>query len=424
MNPTIKRFLSLLWMAVFGIPFLLLGRVVAADFGTEIFRAAAIGLAVKAASADLNKAINALTFQNKVPAGMSTKVVPILSVGEKGYVGAAQVAGPQSYVNSVQAVWLYEDNFSQNEFRLKVYVPSASLNPLELKRVQKVGISAIVDVSLDGRWKSQTYSRSVGAGDILKAGVVAVAINAAADPLNKAINSIAGGWNTSTKVVPVATIGDKAYIGGAQVAGAASSLGKVKAVYQYEDIFDGGKFRIKAFVPSNSTNPLQISRVSGIGLTALIDTSIADQQRIRERQDYWRTAEVKYAPLNTRLQERFKDDIVVLEPRHDRGLHLGWYIGKGNQKKYLTGVWAQRYRALGDKDKEDFAAWWYEHEKDKPEVREKNWKTWIENRKALGKQTGVTNRSDDNDNNRNKSNGKGKSDDKERGKSGNKPKNK
>ncbi|MGB9587296.1 MAG: hypothetical protein ACPL7O_03870 [Armatimonadota bacterium] len=424
MNPKTKRLISLAWMAVVGIPFLLLGRVVAADFGTEIFRAVAIGLAVKAASADLNKAINTLTFQNKLPAGMSTKVVPILSVGEKGYVGAAQVAGPQSYVNSVQAVWLYEDNFSQNEFRLKVYVPSASLNPLELKRVQKVGISAIVDVSLDGRWKGQTFSHSVSVGDVLKAGVVAVAINAAADPLNKAINSIAGGWNTSTKVVPVATIGDKAYIGGAQVAGAASSLDKVKAVYQYEDIFGGGKFRIKAFVPSDSTNPLKISRVSGIGLTALIDTSIADQQRIRERQDYWRTAEVKYIPLNTRLQERFKDDIVVLEPRHDRGLHLGWYIGKGNQKKYLTGVWAERYRALDDKDKEDFAAWWYEHEKDKPEVREKNWKTWAENRKTLSKQTEVTNRSDDNDSNKNKSNGKGKSDDKERGKSGNKSKNK
>ncbi|MCL6628423.1 MAG: hypothetical protein K6U00_02340 [Armatimonadetes bacterium] len=424
MNPKIRRLLLLVGMDLVAIPFLLLGRVAAADLGTEIFRAVAIGLAVKAASADLNKAINTLTFQNKIPADMSTKVVPILSVGEKGYVGAAQVAGPQSYVSSVQAVWLYEDNFSQNEFRLKVYVPSASLNPLELKRVQKVGISAIIDVSLDGRWKGQTYSHSVGAGDILKAGVVAVAINAAADPLNKAINSIAGGWNSSTKVVPVATIGDKAYIGGAQVAGAASSLDKVKAVYQYEDIFDGGKFRIKAFVPSDSTNPLQISRVSGIGLTALIDTSIADQQRIRERQDYWRTAEVKYIPLNTRLQERFKEDIVVLEPRHDRGLHLGWYIGKGNQKKYLTGVWAQRYRALDDKDKEDFATWWYEHEKDKPEVREKNWNTWIENRKALGKNVGITNRPNDNDNNKNKSDDRGKSDDKERGKSGNKSKNK
>lgn len=422
MNPKIRRHLSLVWMIVFGIPFLLLGSVAAADLGTEVFRAAAIGLAVKAVSADLNKAINTLTFQNKVPTGMSTKVVPILSVGEKGYVGAAQVAGPQSYVDLVQAVWLYEDNFSQNEFRLKVYVPSASLNPLELKRVQKVGVSAIVDVSLDGRWKGQTYSRSVGVGDVLKAGVVAVAINAAADPLNKAINSIAGGWNTSTKIVPVATIGDKAYIGGAQVAGAVSSLDKVKAVYQYEDIFDNGKFRIKAFVPSDSTNPLRVSRVSGIGLTALIDTSIADQQRIRERQDYWRKAEVKYIPLNNRLQERFKDDIVVLEPRHDKGLHLGWYIGKGNQKKYLTGVWAQRYRALDDKGKEDFATWWYEHEKDKPEVREKNWKAWTEDRKALGNQAGVTNGSDDND--RNGNNSRGKSDDKKRGKSGNKPKNK
>lgn len=355
------------------------GRAAAAGFDTKIFRAAAIGLVVKEASPELNKFINTFTLQRHVPIGMSTKVVPILSVGEKGYAGAAQVAGPESSVRSVQAVWLYEDNFSQNEFRLKVLVPSASLNPLELKRVHKVGVSAIIDVSLDGQWKGQTYSHSVHVGDVLRAGVIAVAINAAAEPLNNAINTITKGSSYSTKVVPIATIGDKAYIGGAQVSGSASAVKSVKSVYQYEEIFDGGRFRIKVFVPSGSTSPLSLKRVSGVGITALIDTSVADQERVRERERYWRTHRGTYKPIDIILGDGFRG-IVVAEPRHDQGLHKGWYIGKGNQRKLLTGIWVGRYRALSPGNQAAFVVWWNAHHKDKPAVLEKRWKEWHKER--------------------------------------------
>ena len=358
----------------------------AVGFDTKIFRAAAIGLAVKSAGPSINKFVNTFTFNNHVPIGMSTKVVPILSVGEKGYVGAAQVAGPQSYVNSVQAVWLYEDNFSQNEFRLKVLVPSTSLNPLELKRAQKVGVSAIIDISLDGGWKGQTFSHSVRGGDILKAAVVAVAIKAAAKPLNSAINSITGGWGGSTKVVPIATIGDKAYIGGVQVSGAAAAVSAVKAVYQYEEIFDSGRYRIKVFVPSNSTSPLKIKRVAGIGITALIDTSIADQERVRERERYWRTYRTSYRGIDRVLDDRFRGDIVVAQPRHDQGLHKGWYIGKGNQRKMLTGIWIDRYRGLrSDDDRGAFVIFWNTHHKEKPNDLDKHWNEWLGKRQGKDK---------------------------------------
>lgn len=347
----------------------------AVGFDTKIFRAAAIGLAVKSVSPSLNKFINTFTANNHVPIGMSTKVVPILSVGEKGYVGAAQVAGPQAYVNSVQAVWLYEDNFSNNEFRLKVYVPSNSLNPLSLKKVQKVGVSAIIDVSLDGRWKGQTFSHSVRGGDILKAGVVAIAVNAAASPLNHAINSITHGSDAGTKVVPIVTIGDKAYIGGVQVSGSASAVSSVKAVYQYEEIFSSGRYRIKVFVPSNSTSPLKIKRVSGIGITALIDTSIADQERVRERQVYWRTYRPGYRGIDVILGDRFRGDF---EPRHDQGLHKGWYIGKGNQRKMLSGIWIDRYRGLrSDDDRNAFVIFWNTHHNEKPKDLDKHWNDWL-----------------------------------------------
>lgn len=371
-----KKYHLILMLVI--ISFVLGTHAFAAGFDTKIFRAAGIGLVVKETGPALDKFINTVTLQNKIPVGMSTKVVPILSVGEKGYVGAAQVAGPAAEVKSVQAVWLYEDNFSGNEFRLKVYVPSASLNPLELKKVQKVGISAIIDVALDGGWKGQTYSRSIGAGDVLKAGVVAVAINAAADPLNRAINSITGGSSANTKVVPIATIGDKAYIGGAQVSGPAAGCNLAKAVYQYEEIFDKGRFRIKILVPSNSTNPLRISRVSGIGITALIDTSVADQQRIRERQEVWKASKIKYNPIGVSLKNRFRGDI--RGPGQDQGLHKGWYIGKGNQRKILTGIWIPRYQALSPREQEAFVVWWNAHHNDKPNVLEKEWDKWKKER--------------------------------------------
>jgi hypothetical protein len=357
---------------------LAISNLFAAGFDTKLLRAAAIGYAVKQTGPALNSFVNTLTFQGKVPAGISTKVVPILSVGEKGYVGAAQVAGPSPYVKSVQAVWLYEDNFSNNEFRLKVLVPSASLNPLAFKKVQKVGVAAIIDVSLDGRWKGQTFSRSVKFGDVLKAGVVAVAINAAAKPLNDAINIIAKGSADNTKVVPIATIGDKAYIGGVQISGPVAGVKATKVAYQYEDIFDGGKFRIKAFVPSKSSSPFDIRRVSGVGITALIDTSLADQQRIRERAPFWQTYQPKYSPIGGILSERFRGDVV--QPGHDQGLHKGWYIGKGNQRKMLTGVWADRYQRLSSKDKEAFVVWWNDHHNDSPGGLEAKWQKWLADR--------------------------------------------
>jgi hypothetical protein len=134
-----KRLIVLLTAITLGISMLgSADKALAAGFDTKLLRGAAVGLLVSETAADLNKFINTVTLQKKVPTGLDTKVVPILSVGEKGYVGAAQVSGPASYVKSVKAVWQYEDNFSNNEFRLKILVPSASLNPLRFKKVQRL----------------------------------------------------------------------------------------------------------------------------------------------------------------------------------------------------------------------------------------------------------------------------------------------
>lgn len=298
---------------------------------TKVLRGAAIGYAVKQTANPLNSFVNSITVQHKLPAGTSTRVVPILSVGEKGYVGAAQVAGPSAEVNRVQAVWQYEQNFSNNEFRLKVLMPSASLNPLQFSKVQKVGISAVIDISLDGRWKGQTYSRTVGTSEVIRAAAIGAAIKAAANPLNSAINTVTNGQSSNTKVVPVISIGDKAYVGGVQVSGPAASVSRVNLTYQYDGVFDGGKYRVRALVPTDSVSPLRFKRISGIGITALIDTSIADQQRIRERSPQWARSRARYSPMDQALRNRFPE--LGKPGSGDNGRHLGWYIGVGNQRK-------------------------------------------------------------------------------------------
>lgn len=212
------------------------------------------------------------------------------------------------------------------------------------------------------------------AGDVIKAGVVAVAVNAAADPLNKAINAISMNSGTGTKVVPIVTIGDKAYIGGVQVSGSSTAVRSVQAVYQYEDVFDGGKFRVKALVPASSTNPLKIKRVAGVGITALIDTSIARQEDIHTRE--WRSWKGNYRSMDGILSDRFRGDV----ERHDNGRHLGWYIGKGNQRKQLTGVWGERYGKMDAKDRAAFEVWYLKYDHLKPADLEKKYAAWTKER--------------------------------------------
>ncbi|MDO8588004.1 MAG: hypothetical protein Q7T82_13325 [Armatimonadota bacterium] len=287
--------------------------------GTKALRGVAIGYVVKQSAGGLNKFINTITFNHNVPDRLSTKVVPILSVGEKGYVGGAQVSGPAAAVRNVKAVWQYEDNFSNNRFRLKVLVPSDSLSPLKISRVSKVGVSALIDVSLAGGWEYDTVSRGVKFGDVLLAAGVAVAVKNAGPAINKAINTISFNKGLSTKVVPMATFGEKAYIGGAQVSGSANVINSVNAVYQYEDFFSGGRFRVKVMVPTTSSNPLKLKRVQGAGVTAVVDMSLARQR------DLWDRDRDRY--LFGRYQRRY-DVEDRYRYRRDQGLHKGWWQGK------------------------------------------------------------------------------------------------
>ncbi|MHB0912121.1 MAG: hypothetical protein ACYC2Y_01575 [Armatimonadota bacterium] len=118
----------------------------AIDLG-NLLKGAGVVLLVNQFGDELNKFVNKLTTNKGVHVEDQTKVVPILSIGQGGYVGAAQVSGPAKNVKKVKAVAQIEAKM--DSFRIKALVPVESKDAVKnLKRVSGVGVSAIIDVKL------------------------------------------------------------------------------------------------------------------------------------------------------------------------------------------------------------------------------------------------------------------------------------
>ncbi len=136
---------------------LAVGGLTASVYGQNVFsiiKTLGVGAAVRAFAPQINNFINDLLQNKGVAVRAQTKVVPILSIsigiGNPGgaYIGAAQVSGPASAVNKVEAVALLEADF-QTAFRIKAYVPVDNLQPWKaFRRVPGVGVSAIIDIRI------------------------------------------------------------------------------------------------------------------------------------------------------------------------------------------------------------------------------------------------------------------------------------
>ena len=114
----------------------------------DIFKIGGIAIVVDKFAGPLNNFINTLTAKHGTETEYTTKVVPIITVGSGGYIGAAQVIGSEELVNQVQAVLQIEGNFNGNQFRVKALIPIDSKNPLNFSRIQGVGVSAVIDVRI------------------------------------------------------------------------------------------------------------------------------------------------------------------------------------------------------------------------------------------------------------------------------------
>ena len=114
----------------------------------DILKVGGISILIDKFSTPLNNFINQLTFKNGAGSDYATKVVPILSFGKGGYIGAAQVIGSQELVDRTEAVVQIEGGFNGKTFRVKALIPIDSKNPTNLSRVHGVGVSAVIDVNI------------------------------------------------------------------------------------------------------------------------------------------------------------------------------------------------------------------------------------------------------------------------------------
>lgn len=108
-----------------------------------------IGYVVQHFSGDINKFINQVTLKHNAATQQATKVVPIVSIGKGGYIGAAQVTGTAEALKKVKAVAQGELDVSGSDVRLRALIPVDTTNPTKgIKGISGVGVAAMVDFRL------------------------------------------------------------------------------------------------------------------------------------------------------------------------------------------------------------------------------------------------------------------------------------
>ena len=128
---------------------LALATVGSAQIG-QLLKLLGIGAAIKQFGPQINSAINKIA-DTKDSATVTTKVVPILSggIGGRKGIGAAQVMGPKAQVDKVQAVAQIEQDILGREVKIRAMIPIESKDVIrDIKRVEGVGVSGIVDLKL------------------------------------------------------------------------------------------------------------------------------------------------------------------------------------------------------------------------------------------------------------------------------------
>lgn len=144
-----------------------------------------------------------------------------------------------------------------------------------------VSLILIISILIVPLFSTAVMADSDILGSILKTFGIGVIVDQFAGPINNFINTLTlnNGVKVKeeTKVVPIVTVGSNSYAGAVQVSGPKEKLDKVKAVAQLEGDFKDGDFRIRALIPINTTNPINIKnldRIEGIGVTALVDINV------------------------------------------------------------------------------------------------------------------------------------------------------
>ena len=79
--------------------------------------------------------------------------MPVVTVGSKGYIGAAQICGPKEKLEKCKAALTVEGQLASGTVRVQYLVPIDTARPTSLDnvhRVQGVGVSARLDFGFPG----------------------------------------------------------------------------------------------------------------------------------------------------------------------------------------------------------------------------------------------------------------------------------
>lgn len=138
-----KRFIAMLaLLLVLSVPLATQASVLG-----DLLKVGGIGAVVKRFGGEINKFINTITFQKNAGNDFTTKVVPIISMGDGKQIGAVQVTGSPELVEKTAAVLQLEGK-TLGSVRVRALIPSDTTNPLKFNRVQGVGVSALIDISI------------------------------------------------------------------------------------------------------------------------------------------------------------------------------------------------------------------------------------------------------------------------------------
>ena len=115
----------------------------------KVVKVGGVAFVVDKFGGQINSFVNKLTANKNVGTQQATKVVPIITFGSGGYVGAAQVMGTKQNVAKCKAVVQIEGNavFGKN-IRAKALIPVGSKTTSNIKRIYGVGVSAIIDIRI------------------------------------------------------------------------------------------------------------------------------------------------------------------------------------------------------------------------------------------------------------------------------------
>jgi len=120
---------------------------VQANLFGSILKVGGVAFLVDQYKKPINNFINKALGERDAQAMGATKVVPILTIGSGGYIGAAQVVGVPSAVEKTQAVVQIE--IPAGSFRATGIIPvsrkTVSGSP---ERMKGVGVSAVIDFKI------------------------------------------------------------------------------------------------------------------------------------------------------------------------------------------------------------------------------------------------------------------------------------